>query len=51
MHILDAELCVCSAAIVVLYDGIAYIDRITHLDVIEEPCHIEADRRYVMVRM
>ena len=51
MHILYAELGVCRSPVVVLHDGIAYIDGISGLDMVEEISHIECNGRDVMVRM
>ena len=51
VEIPDAELGVGSAAIVVLYDRVADVDRIAGLDVIEEVGHIEGNRRDMVIRM
>lgn len=51
MHILDAELSVGCATIIVLYDRVADIYRIASLDVIEEISHIECNGRNMMVWM
>ena len=51
MHIVYAELGVCRSPIVVLYDGIAYIDGISGLDMVEEISHVERYGRDMMVRM
>lgn len=42
MHILDAELSVGCATIIVLYDRVADIYRVAVLDVIKEIGHIES---------
>ena len=48
-EIFDAELGVGGATIVVFYDGVADIDRVAGLDVVEEVGHVEGDGRDVMV--
>lgn len=42
VEVFDAELSVGCAAIVVFYDTVAYIHRITRLDVVEVVSHIES---------
>lgn len=51
MHILYAELGICSTPVVVLHDRIADVDRISGLDMVEEISHIECDGRDMMIRM
>ena len=51
MEVFYAKLGVGCATIVVLYDTIADIDRVTGLDVVEVVGHIEGYRRNVMVRL
>jgi hypothetical protein len=51
VHILDAELGVGRSSIIILYDGVAYIDGIAGLDMVKEISHIEGDGRDMMVRM
>ena len=47
MHVLYAELCIGCSSIVVFYDRVAYINRVTGLDMIEEISHIEGYCRNV----
>ena len=49
VHIFDTELDVRVAAIVVLHNGIAYIERIAGLDMVEEIRHVEGDGRNLMI--
>ena len=51
MHVIDSVLSVCRAAIVVFDNRIAYINRISCLDMVKEVGHIEAYCRDVMVWM
>lgn len=51
MHVLDAELCIGSAAIIVLDYRITYVYRIPGLYMVKESGHIESDGRDVMIRV
>ena len=50
-EVFDAELGVGGATIVVFYDGVADIDRVAGLDVVEEVGHVEGDGGDVVIRM
>ena len=51
VKVLDTELSVGCASVIVFDDGIADIDRISGLDMVEIVGHIECDGRNMMVRM
>ena len=51
VEIFNAQLSVGCATIIILYDAVAHIYRITGLDMVEEVCHIEGNRRDMVVRM
>ena len=51
MEILDTKLCVGCATIIVLYNRVADIDRISSLYMIKIISHIESYRRDMMVRV
>ena len=43
MHVLDPELGIGSTTIIILYDRIADVNRVSGLDMVKEMSHIEAD--------
>lgn len=51
VKILHAQLYGGVAAIVILHDGIADIERIAGLDVVVAVCHVERDSRYLEIRL
>ena len=51
VHVLDAELGICRTSVVILYNRVTYIYRVTGLDMVEEISHVERYGRDMMVRM
>ena len=51
VEIFNAQLSVGCATIIILYDAVAHIYRITGLDMVEEVSHVEGNGGDVVVRM